>query len=127
MGDEAFVRTIYKNVLGRTEVDQEGLSYWTKALALPAGTKGAETRGTLIDTILSAAHSFKGKADFGYVADLLDNKFAVGKYFSLDQGISYNTPEETYQKAVKIAEAVTATDTQAAIKLIGVTDIDFTL
>lgn len=127
MGDEAFVRIIYKNVLGRTEIDQEGLNYWTKALALPAGTLGAETRGTLIDTILNSAHSFKGKAEYGYVADLLDNKFAVGKYFSLDQGISYNTPQETYLKAVKIAEAITATDTQAAIALIGVADLGFSL
>lgn len=127
MGDEAFVRAIYKNVLGRTDVDQEGLTYWTKALALPAGTVGAETRGTLIESMLNAAHGFKGNSEYGYVADLLDNKFAVGKYFALDQGLSYNTPEETYQKCVKIAEAITATDTQAAITLIGVTDADFVL
>ncbi|WMW82410.1 DUF4214 domain-containing protein [Undibacterium cyanobacteriorum] len=127
MTNETFVRTIYKNVLGRNEVDQEGLNYWTNALSLPAGTKGAETRGTLIDTILNAAHSFKGKADYGFVADLLDNKFTVGKFFALDQGLSYLTPEETYTKAVLISEAVTPTDTQAALKLIGISDMDFAL
>lgn len=127
MTNETFVRTIYKNVLGRNEVDQEGLNYWTNALSLPAGTKGAETRGTLIDTILNAAHSFKGKADYGFVADLLDNKFTVGKFFALDQGLSYLTPEETYTKAVLISEAVTPTDTQAALKLIGISDFDFAL
>lgn len=127
MTDETFVRAVYKNVLGRSEVDQDGLNYWTKALALPAGSAGAETRGTLIETMLNAAHGFKGNAGFGYVADLLDNKFAVGKYFALDQGLSYNTPEETYQKCVKIAEAITATDIQAAITLIGVSDADFVL
>ncbi|TXI95098.1 MAG: DUF4214 domain-containing protein, partial [Burkholderiaceae bacterium] len=125
MTDADFVKLIYKNVLGRTEVDQAGLDYWTKALSLPAGTAGAETRGTLIKTMLSAAHGFKGDATYGWVADLLDNKYTVAKYFALDQGITYNTPEETYTNAVKIAAAITATDTQAAINLVGIHDAGF--
>ena len=127
MNDTTFVKLVYKNVLGRTEVDQGGLDYWTKALSLPAGSSGAETRGTLINTMLNAAHGFKGNAEFGWVADLLDNKFVVAKYFSLDQGITYNTPEETYTAAVKIAALVTPTDTQAAINLIGIHDAEFVI
>jgi hypothetical protein len=122
MSNVDFVKIIYKNVLGRNEVDQGGLDYWSTSLA-----SGAQTRGSLIKTILDSAHSFKGRSDFGYVADLLDNKFAVGKYFSIDQGITYNTPQESYSKGVMIAAAVTPTDIQAAITLIGIQDTGFSL
>ncbi len=122
MTDTDFVKLVYKNVLGRNEVDQAGLDYWSNALAKPAGTAGAETRGTLINTILNAAHSFKGDAQYGFVADLLDNKYAVANFFALQQGITYNTPQETYVKCVEIAKAITPTDIQAAINLIGISD-----
>ena len=120
MSNVDFVKIIYKNVLGRTEVDQGGLDYWSGALA-----NGDQTRGSLIKTILDSAHSFKGRADFGYVADLLDNKFTVGKYFAIDQGINYNSPTESYSKGVAIAAAVTPTSTQEAISLIGISDGGF--
>jgi serralysin len=122
-----FVKVIYKNVLGRDEVDQDGLDYWSAALLKAEGTLGAETRGTLINTILNAAHGFKGNAKLGWVADLLDNKFAVANYFAIEQGISYNSPEENFQRCVDIAAAVTAIDTVAAIKLIGIQDSGFSL
>ncbi|MFZ6799883.1 DUF4214 domain-containing protein [Undibacterium sp. Di24W] len=122
MSNVDFVKIIYKNVLGRNEVDQGGLDYWSGALG-----GGSQTRGSLIKSILDSAHGYKGKADYGYVADLLDNKFTVGKFFAIEQGINYNTPEESYSKGVAIAAAVTATDIQAAIKLIGVSDAGFTL
>lgn len=122
-----FVKVIYKNVLGRDEVDQGGLDYWSAALAKPEGMLGAETRGTLINSILNAAHGFKGDTQFGWVADLLDNKFAVANYFAIEQGISYNSPQENFQRGVSIAAAVTAVDTSAAIKLIGLQDLGFSL
>ncbi len=122
-----FVKVIYKNVLGRDEVDQDGLNYWSAALAKPEGMPGAETRGTLINSILNAAHGFKGDTKFGWVADLLDNKFAVANYFAIEQGISYNSPQENFQRGVSIAAAVTAVDTSAAIKLIGLQDLGFSL
>lgn len=127
MTNTDFIRTIYKNVLRRDEVDQGGLDYWNAALLKQQGTKGAETRGTLINTILTSAHGFKGDPSLGWVADLLDNKFIVANYFSVEQGISYNSPEENYQRCVAIAAAVTPTDTTAAINLIGVQDSGFTL
>jgi serralysin len=127
MTNTDFIKTIYHNVLGRNEVDQGGLDYWNDALVKPEGSTGAETRGTLINTILNAAHGFKNDANFGWVANLLDNKFTVANYFSIEQGISYLTPEENYLRCVLIAAAVTPTDTSAAIKLIGVSDIGFTV
>lgn len=122
MSNADFIKKIYLNVLGRTEVDQGGMDYWSASLA-----NGTETRGSLIKTIIGAAHGFKGNAEFGYVADLLDNKYAVGKYFSIEQGINYNTAEESYSKGVAIAALITATDTSAALALIGVSDLTFSL
>lgn len=128
MSDADFVRIVYKNVLGRSEVDSEGLSYWTNALALKPGTKGAETRGTLVRTIITAAHGFKGKADYGWVADLLDNKIVVGRYFAIEQGISYLTDVESIKKGMQIAELVTANSSAAAKAHIAISDtIDLSL
>ncbi len=122
MSNVDFIRIIYANVLGRNEVDQGGLDYWNKSL-----TDGSQTRGTLINTILYSAHGFKGRSDYGYVADLLDNKFLVGRFIAIDQGINYNTAEENYSQGVKIAALITPTDTSAAINLIGVHDAGFHL
>jgi serralysin len=122
MSDENFVRIIYKNVLGRQEVDAEGLRYWTGALSLPSGSVGAESRGTLIKTMLASAHSFKGNAEYGWVANLLDNKLATAKYFAFEQGLTLLTPEETYSKCSEICRAVTPTSIDAAIALVGIHD-----
>lgn len=122
-----FIKTIYKNVLGRDEVDQVGLDYWNSALSKQEGTEGAATRGTLINNILAAAHSFKGDIKYGWVANLLDNKFTVANYFAIEQGISYNSDIENFQQCVTIAAAITPTDTSAAINLIGVQDTGFML
>lgn len=113
MSDTEFVKIIYKNVLGRSEVDAEGLNYWTTQLG-----KGTETRASLIKTILGAAHSFKGDPLFGWVADLLDNKVLVSKHFSIELGLSYNTPEESITNGMLIADAITAFDTTASMDLI---------
>jgi hypothetical protein len=44
----------------------------------------------------------------------------VGESFAVAQGLSYETPADSIAKGMAIAQAVTATDTSAAIKLIGV-------
>jgi hypothetical protein len=115
MSNADFVTMVYKNVLGRTTVDSSGMQYWTTALA-----NGTETHGTLVESILTSAHTFKGDATYGWVADLLDNKYAVGKLFAIDEGLSFNTPADSIQQGMAIAAAVTPTDTHAAISLIGV-------
>lgn len=127
MSNADFVKIIYKNVLGRDEVDAEGMAYWTDALVKPAGTVGAETRGTLIRTIINSAHTFKGHETLGWVADLLDNKVSVGLYFSIQHGINYNTDNESISEGVKIASLITPTDINAAKAKIGVTDALFDL
>jgi hypothetical protein len=122
MSNDEFVHVIYKNVLGRNEVDQEGLDYWTASLA-----NGSKTRGNLISTIIDAAHGFKGDATFGWVADLLDNKVNVGMYFAIQQGLNFNTEEDSITKGMSIAALITPTDIIAAKAAIGVNDPAFDL
>ena len=122
MSNTDFVNIVYKNVLGRSSADAAGLAYWTGALA-----SGQETRGSLVTTILNAAHGFKGDATWGYVADLLDNKVAVGKTFAITQGLVYNTDADSISQGMALSAAVTSSDTTAALKLVGVSDTSFSL
>jgi serralysin len=118
MGNADFVNVIYRNVLGRTEgADAQGLNFWTAALA-----NGTETRGSLVTDILYSAHTFKGDATWGWVADLLDNKAFVAHRFAVEMGLGYNTPSASIAHGMQIAAAVTPTDTGNAIALIGVGD-----
>lgn len=125
MTNDEFVKIIYKNVLGRSGVTappDADVKYWSNELAT-----GHASRGSLIGTMLYAAHSFKGDATWGWVPDLLDNKLIVANFFAVQQGLNFNTPEDSIVKGMAIAAAVTATDTSAALKLIGVSDIGFDL
>ena len=81
----------------------------------------------LIKTIVNIAHNFKGDAQHGYVADLLDNKIAVGTYFAVQQGLNYLTDADSVTNGMAIAAAVTANDTNAAKSIIGVNDPTFDL
>ena len=96
MTNEDFIHTFYRNVLGRTNgADEGGLNYWNNKLLT-----GASTRGSLAQDILNAAHTFKGNAEYGYVADLLDNKYLVGRTVAVDWGITY--VEQAYERGVSI-------------------------
>jgi cyclophilin family peptidyl-prolyl cis-trans isomerase len=117
MSTEEFVRKIYKNVLGRNDVDQEGLTYWSAEI-----DSGRKSRGNLIRFIVDAAHGSKSNAEYAWVADLLDNKVLVGTYFSIQQGLSYNSGSESITKGMEIAALITPTDITAAKNKIGVTD-----
>ncbi|MBC3831083.1 peptidylprolyl isomerase [Undibacterium amnicola] len=117
MNTEEFIRKIYKNVLGRDEVDQGGLEYWSSEI-----NSGGKSRGNLIRDIINAAHSFKNDTEYGWVADLLDNKVIVGTYFSIQQGLNYNTRSESITRGMKIAGMVKPNDISAAINEIGITD-----
>lgn len=122
MSDADFVKIVYKNVLGRSSVDTTGLNYWTSSLAT-----GTQTRGTLVKTILGSAHTFKGDATYGWVADLLDNRIKVATSYAVDQGITFKTVDESVANGIKIANATTATSTSAAMNLFGLIDPGFSL
>lgn len=117
MSNADFVKIIYKNVLGRTGITappDADVAYWAGQLS-----SGAASKGTLIKTMLTSAHSFKGDATWGWVADLLDNKITVSKIFAIDDGLSYNLAADSVSHGIAIAAAVTATDISAALQLIG--------
>jgi Ca2+-binding RTX toxin-like protein len=116
MTNSSFINVIYNNVLGRSNgADPEGLSFWTTALQ-----SGVETKATLVASIIASAHQFKGDAQWGWVADLLDNKVEVANLFSVEYALNNLTSAESISKGMAIAAAVTSTDTTAAIELIGI-------
>ncbi|RZI44597.1 DUF4214 domain-containing protein [Herbaspirillum sp. HC18] len=122
MTNADFVTKVYQNVLGRSTPDQEGLDYWSSSLA-----NGTQTRGTLIRSMLYSAHSFKGNATYGWVADLLDNKASVSNYFAVQQGLNYNSPATSIEQGMAIAAAITSTSTAEATSRIGTGDAAFNL
>lgn len=116
MTDTDFINVVYGNVLGREDgPDSEGLAHWISALQ-----SGAESNATLVSSIIAAAHTYKGDSEFGWVADLLDHKVEVAHLFSVEYGLNNLTPEESISKGMAIAAAITPTNTDAAIELIGV-------
>lgn len=117
MSNSDFVRVIYSNVLERDQPDSGGLAFWTNEL-----NSGHSSRGTLVANILASAHSFKGDASYGWVADLLDNKIEVGTIFAIEQGLVYNSNEDTIWWGMEIADAVTPDSISQALYLIGVND-----
>ncbi|RZI43824.1 DUF4214 domain-containing protein [Herbaspirillum sp. HC18] len=114
--DADFVRIIYKNVLGRygdTAPSDTDVQYWVGELA-----SGRANKGSLVRTMLASAHSFQGNATWGWVANLLNNKYLAAHYFAITQKLNYNTPEETISNTMAIASAVTPTDISNAISLV---------
>lgn len=113
-----FINIIYKNALGRTEgADAPGLQYWLNEL-----NSGHQSRGAMVGSILAGAHTYKGDATWGWVADLLDNKITVANLFAVDWGLNYSTPQASITNGMAIAAAVTSTDVNTAIHLIGIHD-----
>ena len=80
-----------------------------------------------MSTILDSAHTYKGDASFGYVADLLDNKITVAKTVAIDYGLNYNSADEAVSNGMAIAAAVTPTSIALAIALVGVNGFDLQL
>ncbi|WP_395009996.1 DUF4214 domain-containing protein, partial [Undibacterium sp.] len=123
MSSTDFVNTIYKNVFGRSAgADAEGLNYWKAGL-----DSGKETHGSLMVTMLDSAHRFKGDAQWGWVANLLDNKISVGEIYAVNLGLTENVATDAITKGISILQAVTPTDYTAALQLIGVTELNISL
>ena len=113
-----FINIIYKNALGRTSgADADGMKYWLNEL-----NNGIQTRGSMVSAILGGAHTYKGDATWGWVANLLDNKITVANQFSVEWGLNYNTPEASIINGIAIAAAVTPSDITAALALIGISN-----
>lgn len=115
MANDDFINLIYKNVFKRDGADPEGLSYWRTELV-----SGRASHGSLVSDMLYSAHTLTGNATYGWVANLLDNKIAVARTLAIDLGINFNSTDEKIIKGMMIAAAVTPTDTNAAIGLIGI-------
>ncbi|MFZ6874338.1 M64 family metallopeptidase [Undibacterium sp. Di27W] len=113
-----FINNIYKNALGAKDgADAAGMKYWLNQL-----DNGIFSRGSMVSAILAGARVFKGDPNNGWVVDLLDNKIKVANQFAVEWGLNYLTPETSITNGMAIAAAVTATDTSAAITLIGLYD-----
>jgi len=115
MTNDDFIKIVYKNVLGRDTVDQAGLDYWNNQL-----NSGTATRGSLVDSILNSAHTYKNDATYGWVVELLEKKAEVSTQFAVNWGLNYNTPEESISKGIAISAAIKSDSTTEAINLIGV-------
>ncbi len=123
MSNADFINLIYKNELGRSAgADAAGLQFWSDKLS-----SGQLARAGLVLSILDVAHSYKGDPNVGYVADLLDNKIAIGKTFAIDMGLGYADADTAIANGLAIAGAITSTDTSQALKLIGIAAADLHL
>ncbi|MBC3873402.1 DUF4214 domain-containing protein [Undibacterium flavidum] len=123
MSNADFVRIIYKNVLGRTGTTvppDSDINYWAGQLA-----SGTSTKGNLVATMLNSAHTFAGDATWGWVPQLLDNKVSVGTFFAIEQGLNYNTPQDSIEKTVAIVSKITATNIATAKAAINLLDLTF--
>ncbi len=124
MTDADFVRLIYRNVLGRsgaTAPPDLDVQYWANEL------KNGRSKSNLIGVMLTAARSFTNDPTWGWVPQLLDNKVAVANYFAVQQGINYNSPEESILNTIAIVKLISSTNITSAKSLIGVADSGFNL
>ncbi|MFC0350694.1 DUF4214 domain-containing protein [Undibacterium danionis] len=124
MNDEAFVRLIYKNVLGRigsTAPPDSHVAYWVNDLQ-----KGL-SKEKLVAVMSVAAREYANDKEWGWMTSLLNNKVALGKYFAIEQGLTYLTYEDSIRKTVTLTAAVTPTDYLKAKKLVEVKDSEFNL
>lgn len=124
MSNEDFVRIIYKNVLGRTGAtapSESEVKYWADDIR-----KGSP-KSKLINTMLVSARTFAGDKEWGWVTTLLNNKVAVGKYFAIEQGLNYNTPEDSITNTMKLVALITPTDVAAAKKTLALSETEFNL
>lgn len=114
MTNRDFVQLVYGNVLGRAEPDLEGLAYWSGLL-----NESQIARADLVRQMLESAHTFKGDPAFGWVADLLDNRIAVGRHYAIEHAITHDDPVEAIRTGIEIANAVTPFGIDAATSYYG--------
>jgi len=119
MSHTEFVTKIYQNVLLRRP-DPAGLDYWVKDLS-----SGVQTRGALIRAMLIAAKTISRSEPFGWSGDLLEKRIEFAKFFAIEQGLTYNTTEETIRKTMSMAAAIYPSDSLTALLILGEVDWNF--
>lgn len=121
-----FVEAVYKYAFGRfgaTAPTAGEVATWSARI----DTNGI-SRGALILEMVTSARSGSGSLGTdGNVVALLNNKLTLGRFFAVEQGINYNSVDESLNRRTAIATAVTSTDINAAKALIGFTDASFNL
>lgn len=99
-----FIKASYLNALGRTSVDDAGMTYWTAKL-----TSSEVTRGEFVQKLISDAKGFASDATYGWVSKYLDNRMAVAKAFA-----AANTT--TGDAAITAGKAALSAVTPAAVQ-----------
>lgn len=125
MSNADFVKIVYKNVLGRTgstAPNDSEIAYWVNDLS-----SGRQTKSSLVGTMINSARTFANDPNYGWVAQLLDNKLRLGKRIAIEQGISYLSDAQNIQKMTAIAQTIEPTNTTAAMQLFGLDDGNFNL
>ncbi len=123
MNDADFITTLYAQALGRASVDAEGMAYWSAKLS----PEGGLTRPELVNVILLAAQAGRSNPLSSAQVDLFEHRYAVAHAFAIEQGLTYVNIDTQLAQGAKIFNAVTATDTSAALALIGLHDPAFSL
>lgn len=121
-----FVTAVYKQVFGlfgASAPTASDVEFWSNRIG-----KGGISRAALVLAMLEEARS-GGTTVLAApsVTALLDNKAAVGDYFAIQQGINYNSPDESIIKTKEILAAVTPTNFLTAQGMIGYVDAMFNL
>jgi hydrogenase maturation factor len=120
MLNSEFVIAVYKEVFGMTGATAPAaadIESWTSRI-----DKGGITRGALVVLMLSAAREGYPGLSAADTLALLDNRADVGDYVAVQQGISYNTADESVSRRTAIAAAVTSTDKTVALSMLGFSD-----
>ncbi len=114
--DETFLRLVYRNLLGRSEVDPEGLAFWLSQMSHKQDSVGRET---ITLSILYAAKNYGKEGEFAWVVNLIENREAVAAYYALERGLSFTMSPENERALHGIYNAILPDNTQLAIELIG--------
>lgn len=120
-----FVQMLYTNVLGRKDgADAAGLNYWLEQLQ-----HANMSKISIVETMLNSAYQMKGDANWGWVADLLNNKHQVAYQFAVEWGLNFTNAATAVSQLNAITNSITANDVSTAIQLIGLSDmqIEFAL
>lgn len=123
-----FVNAVYKDVFGlagSSAPTASDLAYWASRI-----DKGGDLfmqRGALVVAMLNAARAGYPGLSSAAVVSLLDNRADMGDYVAVQQGVNYNSAEESLSRRKAIAAAVTSTDKAVALSLLGFSDNTFNL